>query len=260
MRWIPAVMFTTLTLALAAPQAGAVTFNVLNTESAGDFAGRIESFSDTDPTRTVLADVEPSSFGNIGDWKGFATDGAFFYYLNTNGGNLFPGRIDRTDRDGTNRTTIADLDPSVFNDIEDWLGFATDGQYFYLLNTEGASGTNGIRGRVDRVDLDGTNRVTLFDIEPDPFSNIAAWKGFATDGRYFYLLNTDGGAGFLGRIDRIDFDGTNRTTVMDIDPSPYGAIEQWKGFAAELAIPEPITAGLLSLAAAPLMLRRRRAA
>ena len=49
----------------------------------------------------------------------------------------------------------------------------------------------------------------------------------------FYVLNTEGGANFIGRIEQISEDGLTRTQVADVDPSEFGVIEHWKGFASD---------------------------
>lgn len=50
---------------------------------------------------------------------------AGFYFLNTEAGDGFMGQIDRTDMDGKNRTTVADVsDPGPFGAIGQWQGFA----------------------------------------------------------------------------------------------------------------------------------------
>ena len=208
---------------------------MLDTEAAGTstWAGQIDRI-ETSPvlSRTQVGDVEPSEFSNISDWKGFASDDHYFYYLNTfgstSGAPSTRGRIDRTDLDGTNRVIgIADIDPSPYAAVEAWRGFATDGEFFYLLNTNGGGG---VLGRVERINLDGTGpRVTLFDIDPSLFNDIENWKGLATDGNYFFVLNTIESG---GEIDRISFDGTTRETIVDLDPVLFGSIQHWQGFAA----------------------------
>jgi hypothetical protein len=251
-----------LGLCLASASYALPTFYLLNTENTSQpFRGQIDQVDVTGPataSRTAgIADVDPSPFSNILDWKGFATDNNYFYFLNTNGGGAFPGRIDRTNLDGTGRTQVADLDPSVFTDIEEFQGFAADNQYFYLLNTE-APDTGGNDGQIWRVNKDGTNPLQILDVEPAPFSNINDWKGFATDGQSFYFLNTNGGAAFLGRIDMTTMSGTARMQVVDIDPSLYGVVEHWRGFAAYVIIPEPATFIIWSLGLLGLIGCRRR--
>jgi len=225
-------------LGVLASQANAVPYYYfLNTEGSNPGLGRIDSVKSDGTGRTTLLDVDPTPFGSIENWRGFATDGQYYYFLNTNGGTPNRGRIDRLNLDGTGRTTLLDLDPSVFGAIEAFRGFATDGRYYYLLQT-GQGNPN--LGRVERINLDGTGRTTLVDIDPSPFGAIEAWHGFATDGYYFYLLQTGQSNPNLGRIDRINMDGTGRTTLLDVDPTPFGAIENWRGFAVD-PIPEPAT-------------------
>jgi len=226
---------------LAAPSHATPFFHFLNTEAASSsaFAGRIDGVDAAGTTRTTsLADIAPSPFRNIAAWKGFATDGKYYYLLNTDGGSAYRGHIDRVNLDGTGRTPIADIEPSPFSNVRDWKGFATDGFHFYLLNTENPGGFG---GQIDRINMDGTGRVKFADVAPSPFNSIASWKGFATDGLHFYYLNTDGGSGYLGQIDRTDMDGTNRVQVADVDPSLFSNIGAWKGFAVPSVIPEPST-------------------
>ena len=87
--------------------------------------------------------------------------------------------------------------------------------------------------------------MTLFDVDPSLLNDIENWKGFATDGNYFFVLNTIESG---GEIDRISFDGTTHETIVDLDPSLFGSIQHWQGFAAvTLAtpmVPEPSTLAL----------------
>ena len=217
------------------------TFYFLNTEGSNPGLGNIDSLNFDGTVRTNLLDVDPTPFGSVQDWKGFATDGDYYYFLNTNGNATYQGNIDRVNLDGTGRTTVVDIAPSPFTAIDAWRGFATDGEFFYLLQT---GQTNPNLGRIDRINLDGTGRTTLMDIDPSPYGAIEAWQGLATDGEFFYLLQTGQGNPNLGRIDRINMDGTGRITLLDVDPTTFGAIENWRGFAAAVpsaAVPEPAT-------------------
>ena len=251
-------MMAVTVMSMAASSHAVPTFYLLNTEATNDaFRGRIDVIDLGADTRDFVTDVDPSPFGVIEDWRGFATDGSFFYYLNTDGGGAWPGRIDRTAMDGSGRTPVADIDPSEFDDIEDWNGFATDGNFFYLLNT---GGTGAVHGQIDRVNLDGSGRTKIADLDPTYYGAIEQWLGFATDGQFFYLLNTEAGNDdFRGRIDRINMDGTGRTKIGDIDPDPFGVVEQWLGFAAP-TVPEPATALLGMGGLMALGMRRRRSA
>ncbi len=221
--------FAVLAVCLAAPLQAAGLY-LLNTDGDTAHLGRIDRLNvDGDPgSRTTVADVDPSPFSSMGAWRGFATDGRYFYYVNTSSGSM-EGQIERTNLDGSNRTVVVPAAASQFSNHSDWQGFATDGRHFYYLNTEN-SGAGG--GQIDRTNMDGSNRVTVADIAPSIYNSIASWKGFATDGRSFYVLNTEGTPDYAGRIDRLDMNGANRVTgVYDVDPDPFGSIDSWRGFA-----------------------------
>ena len=127
---------------------------------------------------------------------------------------------------------------------------------FYFLDTSTTAG----RGEIYQTQEDGSGKTLVGDLDPSPFGAIEAWHGFATDGDFFYLLQTGHGNPNLGRVDRINMDGTGRTTIVDVDPSPFGAIENYHGFAAFNPVPEPATATLGLLALCGLAMRRRRIA
>ncbi len=240
--WMSSVLAVWLLSCTSGFAAAMPEFFVLNTEGGPSFRGNIDRIDPTGSTRTNILDVEPFPFTNIGDWIGFATDGEHYYFLNTDGGGAFPGRIDRVNLDGTGRTTVADVAPSEFNSINDWRGFATDGDFFYFLNTDGGGD---FLGQIDRVNFDGTGRTTVADVSPTPFSNILDWEGFATDGEFFYFLNTGGGGAFPGRIDRLAMDGTGRMETLDVAPSLFNSIGDWRGFAAASVAPIPEPSGCL---------------
>ena len=258
------------------------SFFFLNTDAAGTYSagnlgapvggthiGRIDRVNADGTGRRFSTDIDPSAFSNIAAWQTMGSDGKYFYFLNTeSGGATYPsgdhgaptggtyhGRIDRVALDGTTREWVADLDPSLFATMNAWKGFATDGVYFYFLNTEssgtypmgdhGAPASGTYLGRIDRVPLDGSTREWFADIDPMLFNAIETWKGLATDGVYFYLLNTEStgtypagnlgaptGGTDRGRIDRVSMDGTTREWYADVDPSAFNAIETWRGFSA----------------------------
>jgi hypothetical protein len=223
-------------------------FYVLNTNGGQPGLGTIERINNTGTTRTVVADISPSPFSSMTVWQGFATDGQYFYLLNSDAGDPgYSGDIDRINLDGTGRTNIADIAPSLYGGMPSWKGFAADGDHFYLLNTDGGGTFAGEIESLNKVAPIGP-RVDVIDISggglPVNYSVIGHWQGFATDGEYFYLLNTGGGQPWKGRIERISMDGSgSRQLILDLqaDTNPlFSDMENWRGFAVRV-IPEPST-------------------
>lgn len=255
-RWLCAAACGVV-LALAAGQGWATPyFYFLNTNGGATFKGDIDVIDRADGTRSKALEGDDNPFGSIQSWRAFATDGVYYYVLNTNGSGDWLGKVERFNRDGTGRTEICDLSPGAYNNIGVWRGFATDGDYFYLLNTNGGEPW---KGRIDRVNLDGTGRTEILDFSPGPLDEAQDWHGFATDGEYFYFLNTDGPGDERGQIDRVAMDGTGWTKLDDIEPSPFNNIQDWQGFAVD-PVPEPGTLSLFALGVVAALgrLRRRR--
>lgn len=257
-------------------------FYLLNVTGGNPWGGRIEGVSIDGTTRTqhllgggVWLDIEPPAdpaspyptpYSNINDWHGFATaDAETFYVLNTQ--NLsWNGRIEKfTLPDMTRSTvfTLADALGDDFGDANDWQGLATDGKYFYLLNTNGSQPN---LAKVFKVAMDGSSYEELFDLSPGIYNSIGDWHGFATDSQWFYVLNTNGGSHWTGRVERISMDGSTREALFDLSGSSnipggamdlYGNMGVWQGFAIP-AIPEPATLSLLGLGALGVLRRRRK--
>ena len=160
-----------------------INYYFFNTDGGAAFLGRIDStdLAGTSRTQVHSAATMQTIFANAGqnasDFKGFASDGRKFYFLNTDGAGAAAGEVYSLDLDAMGGLNLEfDLAPSPFSSISAWKGFAADGEFFYLLNTEGS---NAFPGQIDRVNLDGTGRTQIDDLDPSLFSNISAWKGFA---------------------------------------------------------------------------------
>ena len=175
--------------------------------------------------KTIFSDfIPPFTTTGMFYWRGFATDGDFFYVLNTSAGN---GTIDRVPLDGSTKTVIADIDPTLFGQVENWEGFAADNNYFYLLST--ASST---LGDIARINKDGSGpKVTIIPGANNPVPGIASCKGFGCDGSYFYFLNTDGAEPAKGTIYRTNMDGAGLVTIRDLSPDLFGNLQWYDGFA-----------------------------
>ena len=204
-------------------------FYVLNNNGGAAFLGQINRVNVDGGGREQVADVDPSPFSNIADRRGFATDGKYFYYLNTTNASTIHGQIERTDLSGGNRTVVVPSSASPYSNVQVWKGLATDGKHLYILNTGGG---NPYGGYIDRFNMDGTGKTRAADVAPTPFGSISAWKGFATDGKHFYYLNTNGGVAEIGQIDQTKMNGGARTaTGLDLDPTPFSSMTSWQGFA-----------------------------
>lgn len=108
-------------------------------------------------------------------------------------------QVERVDEHGTPGGSSADLSGAIRSILDDYptadlAGFATDGEYYYLYNAQ--TPTRGGRGEIFRLNLDGSGGYTLsgrFD-----HSETQSFRGFATDGDYFYWLNTSGSGDWGG--------------------------------------------------------------
>ncbi|MCE3279252.1 MAG: autotransporter-associated beta strand repeat-containing protein [Bacteroidetes bacterium] len=152
------------------------------------------------------------------------SDGTFLYGLTREGGVNGDGTIFKIKPDGTGYLKIFEFEDYLTGR---WPGgsLVTDGNYFYGLTENG--GINTV-GTIFKIKMDGTDFVKLHDFgfSPDPTNPLGS---LIYDGTDLYGLSKWGGLNSFGVVFRIKPDGSDFTTVFNLDENvtgsnPYGSL------------------------------------